>query len=356
MTMAAPTGGGSAGGPDKTVPPVIDDTPPAPPLTGFRRTAIAVLLLGDEITKRIMRHFRPEHVRRLLEEAGTLRGVTEDEVMQVLEELIQELERSVPGVTGHGHSIRDAAVSVFGSDIYSALQDRDFHGLAVQVQAAAADKPDVFARTIRKEHPQTIAVILAMLPPEASGLVLRHLPAERKAEVVRRVAKLKNIPASVIAEVADTLGREFARPAGEGPLQIDGMDAAVKIMRQVGVDEEQPIMEALEQIDAETMAEVRSKLFTFEDLRILHDREIQLILREVDQRILPLAMKKASPSLQAKLLSNVSKRAAEMLMDDLAIMGPVTISQVEKAQAQILEQVMALAAEGRVNLRPGNTI
>ncbi len=115
-------------------------------------------------------------------------------------------------------------------------------------------------------------------------------------------------------------------------------------------------MEALEQIDAETMAEVRSKLFTFEDLRILHDREIQLILREVDQRILPLAMKKASPSLQAKLLSNVSKRAAEMLMDDLAIMGPVTISQVEKAQAQILEQVMALAAEGRVNLRPGNTI
>ena len=325
-------------------------------IPGMRKAAIAVLLLGDDLTKRLFKLFRPDEVRRILKAASELRGVTEEEVHVVLEELVSELEHGVAGVSGHGHRIEEAAVSVFGADLLRSLNSKEVAGLAMQLHSVASDKPDVFAKTLQKEHPQTIAVILAMLPPEVGGGVIRYLPQDMKANVIRRVAKLRTVSATVVAEVTEKVGREFVRPADQGPLNIDGMDMAVKLIKQAGPNEEVPILEELERLDLETSTTIKCKRFTFEDLRLLHDREIQAVMREIDQRLLPLAMKTASPDLQAKLLSNVSKRAAEMLRDDLQALGPVTVAQVEDAQNRILQQVMGLAAQGRVNIRPGSTV
>lgn len=325
-------------------------------IPGMRKAAIAVLLLGDDLTKRLFKLFRPNEVRRILKAASELRGVTEEEVHQVLEELVSELEHGVAGVSGHGHRIEEAAVSVFGADLLRSINSKEVAGLAMQLHSVASDKPDLFAKTLQKEHPQTIAVILAMLPPQVGGGVVRFLPQELKANVIRRVAKLRTVSATVVAEVTEKVGREFVRPADQGPLNIDGMEMAVKLIKEAGPNEEVPILEELERIDLETSATIKNKLFTFEDLRLLHDREIQAIMREIDQRLLPLAMKTASPDLQAKLLANVSKRAAEMLRDDLNALGPVTVAQVEDAQNKILQQVMGLAAQGRVNIRPGSTV
>jgi len=339
-------------------PPNVEPTglPPEVGISGMRKAAIAVLLLGDEITKRLFRLFRPDDVRRLLKAANDLRGVTEDEVHAVLEELVRDLEHGVAGVSGHGHRIEEAAVSVFGADLLRSLNSKEVAGIAMQLHSVASDKPDLFAKTLQKEHPQTIAVILAMLPAEVGGAVVRYLPQDLKANVIRRVAKLRTVSATVVAEITEKVGREFIRPSDQGPLNIDGMEAAVKLIKQAGPAEEAPILEDLERLDAETSQIIKNKLFTFEDLRLLHDREIQAIMREIDQRLLPLAMKTASPDLQQKLLANVSKRAAEMLKDDLQALGPVTVSQVEDAQSRILQHVLGLAAQGRINIRPGSTV
>lgn len=346
------------GGLTPLTPPNVDKAGASPELgiPGMRKAAIAVLLLGDDITKRLFKLFRPDDVRRLLKAANELRGVTEDEVHAVLEELVRDLEHGVAGVSGHGHRIEEAAVSVFGADLLRSLHSKEVAGIAMQLHSVASDKPDLFAKTLQKEHPQTIAVILAMLPPEVGGAVVRHLPQDLKANVIRRVAKLRTVSATVVAEITEKVGREFVRPADQGPLNIDGMEAAVKLIKQAGPAEEAPILEELERLDAETSQIIKNKLFTFEDLRLLHDREIQAIMREIDQRLLPLAMKTASPDLQQKLLANVSKRAAEMLKDDLQALGPVTVSQVEDAQSRILQQVLGLAAQGRINIRPGSTV
>ncbi|MBL8783503.1 MAG: flagellar motor switch protein FliG [Deltaproteobacteria bacterium] len=332
------------------------EAPAKPVIPGLRRAAIAILLLGDDLTKRLFRHFRPDEVRRILAAANDLRGVTEEEVLIVLEDLVAELEQGVPGVSGHGHRIEEAAVSVFGADLLRQVNNKEVAGIAMQIHAVAADKPDLFAKTIQKEHPQTIAVIMAMLPPEVGGAVLRHLPQDVKADIVRRVARLRTVSSTVVAEVTEKVGREFVRPSDQGPINIDGMDMAVKLLKKAGPNEEQPILEDMERTDAETTQQLKNKLFTFEDLRFLHDREVQLVMREIDQRLLPLALKTASPELQQKLLGNVSKRAAEMLKDDLQAMGPVTLSQVEEAQNRILQQVLTLATQGRVNIRPGTTV
>ncbi len=339
-------------------PPNVEAAGPPPEIgiPGMRKAAIAVLLLGDEITKRLFKLFRPDDVRRLLKAANDLRGVTEDEVHAVLEELVRDLEHGVAGVSGHGHRIEEVAVSVFGADLLRSLNSKEVAGIAMQLHSVASDKPDLFAKTLQKEHPQTIAVILAMLPAEVGGAVVRYLPQDLKANVIRRVAKLRTVSATVVAEITEKVGREFIRPSDQGPLNIDGMEAAVKLIKQAGPAEEAPILEELERLDAETSHIIKNKLFTFEDLRLLHDREIQAIMREIDQRLLPLAMKTASPDLQQKLLANVSKRAAEMLKDDLQALGPVTVSQVEDAQSRILQQVLGLAAQGRINIRPGSTV
>jgi flagellar motor switch protein FliG len=327
-----------------------------PDLRGLRRAAIAVLLLGDDLTRKLFKHFEPDQVRRLLSAANELRGVTEDEVLVVLEELVVELETAAAGVSGHGYRIEEAAVSVFGAELLRSVNSKEVAGLAMHLHSVASEKPDLFAKTIQKEHPQTIAVVLAMLPSEVGASVLRQLPQDLKTDIIRRMAKLRTVSATVVAEVTEKLGREFVRPADQGPLNIDGMDMAVKLIKHAGAAEEQPILDELEQIDLDMSQTIKNRLFTFEDMRLLHDRDLQSVMREIDQRLLPLAMKTASPELQTKLLNNVSKRAAEMLRDDMQAMGPVTISQVEDAQMRILQQVLSLAAQGRINIRPGSTV
>ena len=323
---------------------------------GMRRAAIAVLLLGDDLARDIFRLFKPEEVRRLLDVANQLRGVTEDEVLDVLTELVGQLERGVPGISGHGHRIEQAAVSVFGADLIRAATSKEVAGVAMQIHAIAREKPELFAKTLTKEHPQTIAIVLAMLPADVAARVLRSLPPAIKVDVVRRVAELRSVSSSVLADVTESVGREFGSADANGPINIDGVDMAVKMIKAVGASDEQIILEGLALVDDQMTEHIRSKLFTFEDLLNLHDREIQMLMREIDQRALPTALKNASVELQTKLLNNVSKRAAQMLKDDMGALGPVSLAQIEESQQQIVAQVMALAAEGKINIRPGDAV
>jgi len=320
--------------------------------TGMRRAAIAILLLGDDLARDLFRQFRPEDVKKLLTVANDLKGVTADEVLSVLEELVGELERGVPGISGHGHRIEQAAVSVFGADLIRAVTTKEVAGVAMQIHAAARDKPDLFAQTLSKEHPQTIAIVLAMLPPDVAGRVLRSITGELKVDVVRRVAGLRSVSSSVLADVTESVGREFDPVDDRGPIKIDGMEMAVKLLKTVGAGDERSILDGLAAIDDDMAETIKSRLFTFEDLLILHDREIQLLMREIDQRAIPLALKNASDELREKLLANVSKRAAQMLRDDMEALGPVTLQQIEDAQQEVVGQVLAMAAEGKINTRP----
>lgn len=323
---------------------------------GLRRAAIAMLLLGDQLAEQCFRLFKPHDVRNLLEASRNLRGVTENEVLSVLRELVDELEQGVVGISGHAYRIEEAAVSVFGADLIRASASGDVAGSAMQIHAVAVEKPDAFAKTLEKEHPQAIAVILAMLAPEVGANVLRNLPGKLKVDVVRRIATLRSVSKSVLAGVTEAVGREFGSDEEDGPITIDGIEMAVKLLKKIGSSDEQLIVDSLSEIDSDMTERIKSRLFTFEDVVHLHDREIQSLMRELDQRILPLALKTASNELRDKLLNNVSSRAAAMLRDDMQALGPVTVAQVEEAQQQIVGQIMNMAAEGKINLRPGDTV
>ncbi|MGM0577165.1 MAG: flagellar motor switch protein FliG [Myxococcota bacterium] len=321
-----------------------------------RKAAIAVMALGSETAREIFRVLEPDEIERLLAHAETLGDVSAPEVAAVLEELTADVDRQVSGVTGHETMLHDAAADALGRDNLSAILGRDSGGATDQLQRAAGADPATFAQTLSREHPQVVAVVLASLEPETGGHVLGSLPPLLKGEVVRRVANLRAVPAHMLAEVAEIVGQEL-RPEDEaGPVRIDGVQSAVDLLKEVEFSEEEAIFDDLRARDAELAEELRSLMFVFEDVRRLHDREVQLILREVDGQQLALALKGASNALKEYVLSNMSSRAGMIVLDDMEAMGPVSKAQVQEAQQEMVQVVMRLAEEGKVNIRPGETL
>jgi flagellar motor switch protein FliG len=321
-----------------------------------RMAAIAVMLLEDPQAKALFRILPAEDIERLLGRSEHLNDVTASEVFEVLQELNSELDRHVVGVAGHESKLREVAADALGRDNLIAILGRDTSSATDHLRRIAEADPSAFAQAITREHPQVIAVVLAILSPEVGGRVLGLLSPETKADAVRRVATLRAVPAQMLAEVAEIVGRELRVGDEVGPVQIDGLASAVGLMKAVGTDQEAAIFEDLEQRDAELTEELRSRMFVFEDLLKLHAREVQLILREVDGQQLSVALKAATNQLKEFVLGNMSSRAAMIVLDDMEAMGPVGRAQIEEAQTQILAVVARLAEEGKVNTRPGDAV
>jgi flagellar motor switch protein FliG len=326
------------------------------PINGLRKAAIAVMALGAELAGRIFTLLSPEEVESLLVHAESLVDVTAGEVLDVLRELNDQVDHQVAGVSGHEHMIRDAALAALGSDKLSSILGGESFDAAGQVAAAAKSDPEGFARAISMEHPQVITVVLTLLTAEIGGMVLRLLPDDMRAIVIERLATIKTVPQAVITQVADIVGRDLKRSEDALPLNIEGMSIAVGLLKNVGPEVESEVFDALMKRDQELADEIKSLMFVFEDLVVLHPREVQLILREVDSQQLAIALKGVKSELKEFILGNMSSRAAMIVLDELEALGPLAPDQVKQAQDDIIAIVSRLAEDGKVNLRPGDTM
>lgn len=326
---------------------------------GVRKAAIAILALGSELAREIFSILDDREIQRIIRCAERLRGVSAQEVHAVLEELCAGFEEQVVGVAGHERMLHEAAAQAVGRERLSRMLGEDGERDAIKKQLTQAAERDAtgFAQVMAKEHPQTVAVVFALLDPEVASSVIGSLPERLRMEVIRRLATLKKVPTSRLMEVADAVGREL-RPATleQEPMQIDGTDHVVALLKSVDSATENAIFESLSQTHASLAQEIKRRMFVFEDLILLQSREVQLVLRQVDSQTLTLALKTASSALQEHIFSNMSSRAAEMILDDLQAMGPVTVAQVERAQDEIVQTIIQLASEGKINMRPGETV
>lgn len=326
---------------------------------GVRKAAIAILALGADLAREIFAILDDREIQRVIRCAESLRGVSAQEVHDVLQELVANFENHVVGVAGHERMLHEAAAQAIGRERLSRMlgEDGEREAIRKNLTESASRDPQAFAQVISKEHPQTVAVVFALLEPGVGARVLPLMPERLRADVVRRVATLKNVPTSRLLEVAASVGREMKPAEAEADrMQLDGTEQVVALLKGVDAATETDIFENLGQTHASLAQEIKRRMFTFEDMLQLQAREIQLILRQVDNQTLTLALKTASSALQEHIFANMSSRAAEMILDDLQAMGPVTVAQVEKAQTEIVEACITLAAEGKINLRPGDTV
>jgi flagellar motor switch protein FliG len=208
---------------------------------------------------------------------------------------------------------------------------------------------EALAQRIKNEHPQTIAMILSYLPPEISAEILMTVPDEQKGDIALRIANLGQVPSEVVKAVDQALQSDLSN-LDNAAAAAGGLEKLVQILGAVDRATEDAVLESIEDERSELANEIREMMFVFEDLVKVDDRGIREILKKVESQQLVLAMKTASEEMKAKILNNLSSRAAEMLKEDLEVMGPVRLAEVEQAQQQIVRAAKELEAEGAIVL------
>ena len=210
--------------------------------------------------------------------------------------------------------------------------------------------PKVLANFIKNEHPQTIAIILAHLDSSQTAAILEDLPGPLQTEVVYRIAELENVPPAILEEIDQALQEGISMLQNVEGRKIGGIRSVAEILNQMDSSTESAILKGIEEQKQGLADEIRKLMFVFEDLLQVDDRGIMAILKEVTNEVLQLALKTASEELKEKIFKNMSERAAQMLKEDLEVMGPVRLKDVEGAQQNIIKVAKKLESEGKIAL------
>ena len=320
-------------------------------LTGAEKVSILLLALGEEVAPLVLKKMSESEIQRISSYMSHIREVDTADVEQVLNEFFS-LTGSVEGmVAGGTEYVKKLLVKALDPDKAEwILSNLSMPTLETGLEALRWLDPKTIARFLRSEHPQTVAVIVAHLDPTQASSVLNSLPPTVQADVLIRIAKLEHIPAGVIQELDRVLQRELRVTGALETDQVGGVKAVAEILNNIDQASEREIMSHIEESNASLAEEIRQLMFVFEDLLEVDDRGMQTILREVANEDLKMAMKTASEELTGKILRNLSQRAADMLREELELMGPVRVSDVEKAQQKITQVAKRLENEGKLML------
>jgi len=322
--------------------------------SGKEKAAMLLISLGPEKSAEIFKHLKEEEIEQLTLEIANIRTVSPEEKEKVLEEFYQiclAQEYIAEGGIGYAKEILEKALGT-----QKALDV--INKLTVSLQVRPFDfvrkaDPSQLLNFIQKEHPQTIALILAYLKPHQSSVVLSALPQDKQADVARRIATMDRTSPEVIKEVERILEKNLSSLVTEDFTAAGGVQAIVDILNSVDRGTEKYIMETLEIEDTDLAEEIKKRMFVFEDILTLDNRSIQRFLRDVDNNQLAVALKGATEEVQSVIYSNMSKRLAEMIKEDLEFMGPVRLKDVEEAQQKIVNVIRKLEDTGEIVISRG---
>ncbi len=323
-------------------------------LSGREKAAVLLVILGPEISAQVFKHLEEDEVEQLTLEIANLPTIppeVKNEVIQEFQHLLVAHEFMAKGGVNYAKELLEKA---FGPEKAKEILSK----LTAQLQVRPFEfvrktDPMQLLSVIQGEHPQTIALILAYLAPEQAASVLSGLPPELQVEVARRLATMDRTSPDVIREIERILEKKLSAFVSQDFTMVGGIEALVEILNRSDRGTEKNIIEALEEEDPELAEEVKKRLFVFEDIVHLDDRAVQRVLREIDMKDLALALKGASEEVRDKFFKNMSKRAAQMLKEDMDFMGPVRVRDVEEAQQRIVNVIRQLEEAGEIVIARG---
>ncbi len=327
---------------------------PAPKLSGAERAAVFLMSLGEDAAASVMKHLGPKEVQVLGQAMASVQNVTKDKVNSVMDDFVTTVTQQTSLGIGNTDYIRSVLVKALGEDKAGGIIDRILMGGNTRglEQLKWLDGKTV-AEMLRLEHPQIIAIVLAYLDSDHAAEVLAELPERNRHDILMRVATLGGIQPAALQELDEIMERQFSGKQRIKSSSIGGLQAAANILNYLDSSVESPLMEQVSEADAELSEKIQDLMFTFADLGDVDDRSIQALLREISSELLVLALKGADDTLKDKFLKNLSRRAAEMLQDDLDARGPVRVSEVEQAQKEILAVAKRMSDEGTISLGGG---
>lgn len=323
-------------------------------LTGINRVAVLLICLGEVATAKIFEELSDDEVRQVTRAMSTI-----DHIPMAIKEKVyanfRESQGLFAGLFVKGNDFAKNAIAATSGDTRSKfLMDQFLSGTETKsLETIALMAPRMVAGLLEHEHPQTVALILSTQHMEHAAEILTHLPEEIRADVAYRISKIEKVSPVVLSRIEDALHREIGLVSGKAHKKVGGVDAIVGILNHMKNNLDSDILEEMEQTDPDMAEEIRKKMFTFENLVALDGRSLQMILREVNNDSLTLALKTASEQMKEKIFANMSTRAADMIRDDLEAMGPVRLSEVELMQQAIVKIAMKLEEEGKLVLGTG---
>lgn len=323
-------------------------------LGGPQKAAILMMTLGSEEAAKVMSHLTEVEVEALTGQIARLEGVPSETVDGVVEEF-SEFSTAMGKFLQNGPDFaREALARAIGPEraqetvarVQASLDPKGFEVLR------EIDDEQLLS-FVKREHAQTVALILANLKARQAGRILSKLDPERQAEIVRRVASMESVSPEMIRKVKESLNHLFSNWKRAHSESAGGLETVAELLNNVDRTSGKRILAALESEDPELAAHVRSLMLTFEDLLKLTDQDLRQVLKEIDSATLALALKAASEELKAKIFANISQRAAEMLRDEIEFLGPVRLQAVQEAQNTVTEAVLRLDEMGQIALARG---
>lgn len=320
-------------------------------LNGTQRAAVLLMSLGEAEAAEVLKHMSAKEVQKLGAAMATISGVTRGQLEQIVAEFTGLLDEQTSVGIGADDYVRKVLVQALGEDKASGLIDRILHGRNSRgLENLKWMDARAVAELIRNEHPQIMAIVLSYLDPDHAAEVLKFLAERVRSDVMLRIATLDTIPANALNELNDILEKQFSGQQGSKASSVGGLKTAANILNFVDGTLEQQILGNIGEVDNELSGRIQDLMFVFDDIGEMDDRSIQAVLREVPGDRLGLALRGCDPKVREKILKNMSKRAADMLVEDMETRGPAKLSEVEGAQKEMLSIVRRLADSGAIQL------
>jgi flagellar motor switch protein FliG len=322
-------------------------------LSGIDKAAILVSALGQEAAKKIFKHMKDNDVKRLISQMASINKSPIWMVKRVLEEFYAALNEDNELLFSENKG-RDFILGALGEDRAKQLLGQSVDVGEIQtLESLELVDTRTLANFLINEHPQTIALIIAHLQTEKKVDVLKKLPEGLQAEVVLRVANLDFVSPELISQLDEVLKTELSTLGSIDTQQLGGVEPIADMLNQMDKNSEKNVMARVEEKDPELAEEIRKLMFVFEDLVFVDDQGMQELLKIADQQKLTLSLKTAPEEIKSKIFGNMSNRAAGLLKEDLEALGPTKLSDVEKAQQEIVNMVKDLEAKGKAIISRG---
>ncbi|NMA91962.1 MAG: flagellar motor switch protein FliG [Firmicutes bacterium] len=323
-------------------------------LSGLKKIAVLILALGPQLSSKVLRHFNESEIERISLEVANTSRVKRERLEEVLDEfcLLHEAQQYI--LNGGIDYARDVLERTLGPQKAAELMKR--------LKETSKVKPFTFVRDadikqlsslVGQEHPQTIAYILSYLDSDQAAMIVSELPEGIQSDIARRIAIMERTSPQVLKGVESVMRERLSTMFHQDFAAVGGIPTIVEILNHVDRSTEKLILEELEKEDAELAEQIRQQMFIFEDVITLDDASIQRIIRDLDSNDIALALKGASDDVKNRIFKNVSRRAGEMLRENMEYMGPVRLREVEEAQQRVVEVIRRLDESGEIIISRG---
>ena len=329
----------------------LTDTEITERMTGTQKSAILMMLLGEEEAAEILKNLSPREVQHLGGAMYAVRNTDQQAVNAVLDEFLAIIKKQTSLGLGAGNYIRNILNRALGEDKAQSVLSR--------ITPASSERPieildwmdaRSIAELLQDEHPQIIALVTSYLDYSQASDVLNLLPEDFQAEIIQRIATLETVDPQALRELEQVMQMKFKANTSLRSTKVGGIKAAAKIMNFTKANTEKRILTAIKRNDKDLMQAIQDNMFTFDNLGMSDDRSLQTLLRSVEPEDLIMALKGAPEDLQAKLFGCMSTRAAANIKDEMDVLGPVRLTEVQTAQKKIIESARKMSDEGTIVL------